>query len=130
MIEFTYSNEHNFPLSQAGIEQAVANVFLIRNIQIAQVGIQIVDEEQMRVLNEQYKHHQGATDVLTFVLHDPEQPTPHFIETDESAHEYGDIFLCYPVIAASAQEEGVTVQERAEFLAEHGSLHLLGEHHD
>lgn len=130
MIEFVFSNEHDFPLSQAGIEQAIARVFLIRNIDIAQVGVQVVDEEQMTVLNEQYKHHQGATDVLTFVLHDPEQPTPKFIETDESATEYGDIFLCYPVIAASAEEEGVTVQERLEFLAEHASLHLLGEHHD
>jgi probable rRNA maturation factor len=130
MIEIVFSNEHEFPLSQAGIEQAIARVFLIHNIDIAQIGVQIVDEEQMTVLNEQYKHHQGATDVLTFVLHDPEQPTPHFVETTDSSAEYGDVFLCFPVIAASAVEEGVTVQERAEFLAEHGALHLLGEHHD
>ncbi len=130
MVEIVFTNEHEFPLSQSGIERAVANAFLIRGVNEASVGIEIVDEARMKFLNEQYKHHVGATDVLTFVLRDPEQPTPHFFESEQSAREYGDIFLCYSVIADSAQEEGISAQERAEFLAEHGALHLLGEHHD
>lgn len=130
MIEIAFSNEHEFSLQPSGIEQAVSRVFLIRNIHEAHVGVQVVDEERMRELNEQYKHHEGATDVLTFVLRDPEQPTPHFLETEDSYQEFGDIFLCYPVIERSAQEEGTTVQEKLEFLAEHGALHLVGEHHD
>lgn len=130
MIEVAFENEHNFPVIEAGIEQAIAKVFLVESVTIAQVGVHVVDEPQMQELNENYKHHRGSTDVLTFVLRDPEQPTPSFIDTPESAAEYGDIFLCYPVIAEEAQVEGVSVQEKLEFLAEHGALHLLGIHHD
>lgn len=130
MIEVAFLNEHNFPLHEAGLEQAVAKTFLIKDVTIARVGVHVVDEPTMQELNENYKHHKGSTDVLTFVLRDPEQPTPGFVESDESQSEYGDIFLCYPVVEQEAREEGLSVQEKAEFLVEHGCLHLLGVHHD
>lgn len=130
MIEVGFSNEKNFPLTEAGLESAVAKTFLIKDITIARIGVHVIDEERMRELNQNYKHHQGSTDVLTFVLRDPEQPTPGFVDTEDSSEEYGDIFLCYPVIEQEARDEGVSPQEKAEFLVEHGCLHLLGVHHD
>lgn len=130
MIEVSVSNEKAFPIHIAGIEETVSRVFLIQNVTIATVNVWLIDEPEMTRLNEQYKHHVGSTDVLTFGLRDPEQPTPHFLETSESLAEYGDIFLCYPVIRKEADEEGIPVQEKIEFLTEHGCLHLLGVHHD
>jgi probable rRNA maturation factor len=114
----------------SGIEATVARVFLAHDVVDAQVGVMVVDEPAMTELNQNYKHHQGATDVLSFVLHDPEQPTPAFVETPESEREYGDIVLCYPVIAGEATEQGTTVQAQLEFLTEHACLHLLGIHHE
>lgn len=130
MIEVAFFNEHGFPADTTALENVVSKVFLINDITIAQVGVHIVSEERMRELNENYKHHQGATDVLSFVMHDPEQPTASFLESDETQRQYGDIFLCYPVIQEEAQEEGTTTQAQLEFLLEHGCLHLLGQHHD
>lgn len=130
MIEVTFSNEHDFPVDISALERVVAKTFLIHEVTIAQVGVHVIDEDLMTELNEQYKHHQGPTDVLSFVMHDPEQPTPAFMETTATAQQYGDIFLCFPIIADEATEEGIEVQERLEFLTEHGCLHLLGIHHD
>jgi rRNA maturation RNase YbeY len=130
MIEVAFFNELNYPVDVAALERVVAKVFLMNDQTVARVGVHIVDETRMTQLNEQYKHHQGATDVLTFVLHDPEQPTPSFLETPDSLSEFGDVFLCYEVIEAEALQEEISVQERLEFLLEHGCLHLLGIHHE
>lgn len=130
MIQVLVQNETNFPVDETALQRVVSRVFLSRAVTIAQVGVTIVGIAKMTELNEQYKHHQGATDVLSFVLHDPEQPTPGFLETPETETEYGDIFLCYEVIAEEAEEQGIAVQEQLEFLTEHACLHLLGEHHE
>ncbi len=130
MIEVIFSNEHDFPADLAALERVVAKTFLIHDVTIAKVGVHIIDEDLMTELNQNYKHHQGPTDVLSFVMHDPEQPTPSFFETEETKSQFGDIFLCFPIIADEAREEGKSEQEQLEFLLEHGCLHLLGIHHD
>ncbi len=130
MIEVFFENLDGFPIIEKDIENAVAKTFLIHDVTVAQVGVHIVDEARMTELNENYKHHKGSTDVLTFVLRDPEQPTPHFLETEQTRQEFGDIFLCYPVIAQEAKDEEISVNEKLLFLTEHGCLHLLGVHHD
>ncbi len=130
MIEVSVFNETNFSIDEQALQRVVSRVFLSRGVTIAAVGVHVIDRPRMIQLNEQYKHHQGETDVLSFVLHDPEQLTPAFLETAETETEYGDIFLCYPVIAEEAQEQGSAVGEQLEFLTEHGCLHLLGEHHE
>ena len=130
MIEVFIENEKKFPIIEKQLENAVSKTFLIHDVTIAQVGVHIVGVERMTDLNENYKHHQGVTDVLTFVLRDPEQPTPSFLETEQTEQEFGDIFLCYPVIEEEAKAEGISVHEKLAFLIEHGCLHLLGIHHD
>lgn len=130
MIEVLIDNAEGFPIVEKQLENAVAKTFLIHEVTIARVGIHIVNEDHMTELNENYKHHQGSTDVLTFVLRDPEQPTPSFLETEQTEQEFGDIFLCYPVIEQEAKEEGISIHEKLAFLVEHGCLHLLGIHHE
>jgi probable rRNA maturation factor len=130
MIEVAIDNPNNYPLREADIEETLARVFLIHDVTVAKIGVRIIDEAEMTRLNENYKHHRGSTDVLTFPLRDPAQPTPAFLETEESQAEYGDIFLCYPVIEQSVKDEGIPVGEKIAFLTEHGALHLLGVHHD
>lgn len=130
MIEISFDNSLNYPVDQSGVENAVSKTFLVHNVTQAEVGIRIVDQAEMTRLNQNFKRHQGATDVLTFVMHDPEQPTPKFLETDQTSQQYGDIVLCYEVIAQDARDQSKTPQEHLEFLAEHGALHLLGIHHD
>lgn len=130
MIEVTLHNQGNYPVKEADIESVVSRVFLVHGKTIARVGVWVVDEDEMKRLNENYKHHVGPTDVLTFAMHDPEQPTPNFLETTETEQEFGDIFLCWPVIVQEAKDEGVEPTEQLAFLLEHGCLHLLGIHHD
>lgn len=130
MIEVFFENSLEYSVDLSSLERVVAHAFLIHNVTIAQVGVRLVDEKEMTKLNQNFKRHQGSTDVLTFVMHDPEQPTPNFIETPETAQQYGDIVLCYNVIARDAADQGKTIQEHLEFLAEHGALHLLGIHHE
>lgn len=130
MIEVTVSNPHQYPVADQAVEEAVSRVFLAYGITVAEVGVELCDEERMRFLNEQYKHHVGVTDVLTFVMHDPEQPTPTFLESADTRRQYGDIVLCVPVVEQEAREEGIPLVDKAVFLIEHGALHLAGIHHE
>lgn len=92
-------------------------------------AIFLIDENRMVELNENYKHHQGATDVLSFPLHDPEQPTPAFIESPETQQDLGDIFICVPVVQKEYADPA-SFYDRLVFLAKHGLDHLLGRHHE
>lgn len=159
MIEVIFSNPHDYVVDLSALQRVVSRVFLANDVTIARVGVHLVDETKMKHLNENYKHHQGATDVLSFVMHDPEQPTPTFLETEATKQQYGDIFLCVPVIEQEVLEqqeawgkndddsnlkaadsgsrsdfssdfEDTNLQSQVEFLLEHGCLHLLGHHHD
>ncbi len=78
--------------------------------------LRIVDAEEGRQLNRDYREKDYATNVLTF--------------------EYGgepmsgDIVLCAPVVAREAAEQGKPLEAHYAHLVVHGMLHLQGYDHE
>ncbi|MCB5185042.1 rRNA maturation RNase YbeY [Methylobacillus gramineus] len=79
--------------------------------------LRIVDEEEGRTLNRDYRGKDYATNVLTFPL-------------VEEPWLIGDIILCAPVVAREASEQGKTVEAHYAHMTVHGILHLHGYDHE
>lgn len=93
----------------------------------SELGIQLVEPERSRELNNQYRHKDKPTDVLSFPLN--ERPA------DNELNEYGilplgDIVICLSVARHQAEESRVPLKEELARLVVHGLLHLFGYDHE
>lgn len=83
----------------------------------AAITVRIVDAEEGRALNHQYRKKDYATNVLTFDY----APAPA-VEAD--------LVLCAPVVEAEARQQGKTLQAHYTHLIVHGVLHAQGYDHE
>ena len=83
----------------------------------AAVTVRIVDEEEGRSLNRDYRGKDYATNVLSFVY-------------EQKPSCQGDLVLCGPVVSREAFEQGKGVEAHYAHLVIHGMLHLQGYDHE
>jgi len=86
-------------------------------------SVRIVDEDEGRALNKQYRDIDKATNVLSFPLLDTEMPA-------ELPLVLGDIVICGPVVAREAAEQGKSSSDHWAHMMVHGALHLFGYGHE
>jgi len=93
------------------------------------IGIRIVDTDESAELNDQYRHKQGATNVLSFPFESPHLPDDAY-EDDESLEDFlGDLVICAPVVEAEAVEQAKSLEAHWAHMVVHGVLHLQGYNH-
>lgn len=82
--------------------------------------IRVVDPDESRQLNRDYRGKDYATNVLSFPFEVPEGiPNIHL----------GDLVICADVVAAQAHEQGKPLPHHWAHMLVHGVLHLLGHDH-
>lgn len=86
----------------------------------AELSIRVVDAEEGRALNQQYRGKDYATNVLSFPA-----DIPDYVELPL----LGDLVICAPVVAAEAAAQGKTPEAHWAHMVVHGVLHLLGYDH-
>jgi probable rRNA maturation factor len=85
-----------------------------------ELSVRIVDAEEGKALNEQFRGSTGATNVLSFPFeNESPQPLPLI----------GDIVICAPVVAKEAREQNKALNAHWAHMMIHGVLHLLGYDH-
>jgi len=90
-----------------------------------EISVRLVDEEEGRALNNQYRQQNKATNVLSFPA----------VEAGDSglppglSQALGDIVICGPVVEREAAEQNKEVASHWAHLLVHGTLHLLGYDH-
>lgn len=89
----------------------------------ASVTVRVVDEEEGRTLNADYRKKDYATNVLSFAFNEGE-PVPGMEDV-----VMGDLVLCAPVIEREAKEQGKALDAHWAHLIVHGMLHLQGYDH-
>lgn len=87
----------------------------------AELCIRIVDEEEGRELNRDWRGKDYATNVLSFVADIP----PGILDIPL----LGDLVICAPVVTREAREQHKSVHDHYAHLTVHGVLHLLGYDH-
>ena len=85
-----------------------------------ELTVRIVDEDEIRHLNQDYRHKTGPTNVLSF---------PADLPSGAGLNLLGDIIICAPLVVAEAQAQGKSAEAHWAHLVVHGTLHLQGFDH-
>jgi probable rRNA maturation factor len=83
----------------------------------AELTVRLVDAEEGRRLNREFRRKDYATNVLTFDY--AQQPVV-----------VADIVLCAEVVEREARELGISISDHYAHLLVHGCLHALGHDHE
>lgn len=136
-------DEYNFFEKESNLLDSVKEVILkcleIEKVPYeSEISLTVVDKEEIRALNSEYRDIDRPTDVLSFPQIDPISngimDWNHLDETEVMNYDtnhimLGDIVLCYEVAQEQAQAYGHTLKREVCFLVAHSMLHLLGYDH-
>ncbi len=93
-----------------------------------EVAVRLTDNVEGAALNLQYRHKDGATNVLSFPMVQADL-LDGLANTDDGEILLGDIVLASGVVAHEATEKHIAAEVHAAHLIVHGMLHLLGYEH-
>jgi probable rRNA maturation factor len=82
----------------------------------AEITVRVVDEDEGRAMNRDYRGKDYATNVLTF-------------DYGREPLVSADLVLCAPVVESEAAEQGLTLESHYAHLLVHGTLHAQGHDH-
>ncbi len=102
--------------------------------ELLEMTLSIVDEEQIKQLNKDFRDVDKVTDVLSFPTCDNPTRGAITVVCDQVNPEtdlvnIGDVVICMQRAKEQAQEYGHSLKRELSFLAVHGLLHLLGYDH-
>lgn len=92
----------------------------------AEINVSIVDDDQIRQINNEHRHIDSSTDVLSFPLG---ENGIYDINPENGAYMLGDIVLSIERAVEQANQFGHSLQREVGYLTVHSVLHLLGYDH-
>lgn len=90
----------------------------------ANISLLLLNEEEARTYNRDYRGKDYATNILSFALNEGESCLLHHADGIE-----GDLILCPQVAEREAMEQGKSLDAHFAHLVIHGTLHLMGYDH-
>lgn len=106
---------------QSWITTALSHPQIARSHANATIAVRIVDEDEMRHMNTQYRQKNKPTNVLSF---------PCQLPDNLKGDQLGDILICAPVVAHEANTQHKLLHTHWAHMVIHGVLHLLGYDHE
>lgn len=98
------------------------------------INIILVNDENIRKLNGEFRKIDAATDVLSFPMLEMHEGDVEYEESDLDMDTglllLGDIVISVETAARQAQEYGHSLDRELAFLTSHGMFHLLGYDHE
>lgn len=93
--------------------------------------VTLVDDEEIRQINQQHRGIDKATDVLSFpLLEADDEADQQFLLPPDVPRELGDVIVSYPRAVEQAEEYGHSVERELAYLIVHGVLHIMGHDHE
>lgn len=106
---------------QAELEAWVAAVLARHEVAAeSELTVRLVDAEESRTLNRDYRGRDRPTNVLSFPFESPPGMDLPLL---------GDLVICHPVVVAEAAEQDKALTDHYAHMVVHGTLHLLGHDH-
>ena len=90
-----------------------------------EVSVLLTDDDQITILNRDYRGVDAPTDVLAFSQTEGEEPP----EECPEVNVLGDVVISVETAERQAREHGQGLDEEIDLLLAHGLLHLLGYDH-
>ena len=123
LFENNTKEEVNYKLIENVISEALKYEGVSDNTEIS---VTIVDNEEIRKINNKFRNIDRATDVLSFPLIDFDNED---LPNDGSKIYLGDIIISIERAKEQANEYGHSLDREVGFLTAHSLLHLLGYDH-
>ncbi|MDR2939981.1 MAG: rRNA maturation RNase YbeY [Clostridiales bacterium] len=121
-------NKDAGPLLEGIINRAISGCLQYFNYHgNVEVSISIVDSNEIRGLNNEYRNIDAVTDVLSFPLLQPGEIAQAFSGGGQVF--LGDIVICMERAELQAKEYNHPLKREIAFLTVHSMLHLLGYDH-
>ena len=92
---------------------------------VGEVCVRVVDQEESKALNGQYRGVQAPTNVLSF----PAADLPANGGMLDGAAPLGDVVVCAPVVELEARRQAKNLADHYAHMVVHGVLHLRGHDH-
>ena len=123
LFENNTTEEINYKLIENVISEALRYEGVNDN---TEVSVTIVDNEEIRKINNKFRNIDRETDVLSFPLIDFDNES---LPEDGSKIYLGDIIISIERAKEQAKEYGHSLDREIGFLTAHSMLHLLGYDH-
>nr|WP_314463288.1 rRNA maturation RNase YbeY [uncultured Clostridium sp.] len=104
----------------------------------AEINVLITDNEDIRLINQEYRNIDSPTDVLSFPMIEYETPSD-FDHLEEAEYDsfnpetgellLGDIVVSVDKVEEQAEKYGHSIERELAFLVAHSMLHLCGYDH-
>jgi probable rRNA maturation factor len=92
-----------------------------------EISLRLGSDEEVRLLNAQWRGKDKPTNVLSFPMAEGEELSGASADGPELM--LGDIIMAHGVCAAEAEAKAMPIERHAAHLIVHGTLHLLGYDH-
>ncbi len=92
----------------------------------AEISVSFVSNDEIQVLNRDYREKDSSTDVLSFPQHSPD----NFELNEDNICQLGDIVISIEKAVEQSNQFGHTLQREVAFLTVHSMFHLLGYDHE
>ena len=125
-----FSDEQDVKLSadaQSLINSACNAVLKIEDfINDAEINVMLVDDNEIKTLNSQFRNIDRSTDVLSFPLGENGE---YDINPENDCAMLGDVVISVEHAVKQAEEFGHSIEREIAYLTVHSVLHLLGYDH-
>jgi probable rRNA maturation factor len=111
--DIPYADRHRAALPRAFVNRCIRSALA----HDAEMTVRIVDAEEGKALNSDYRKKNYATNVLTF-------------DYAKAPFVMADLVLCAPIVSTEAKAQGKSLQEHYAHLLIHGALHAQGYDHE
>ena len=135
--EYNFFEKHEDLFEE--IQKVIAKCLEVEKVPYeSEISLTVVDKEEIRSINHEYRDIDRATDVLSFPQIDPESngiidweklDETEVMNYDTNHIMLGDIVLCYEVADEQAKSYGHSLKREVCFLVAHRMFHLLGYDH-
>lgn len=126
-MDVLFENNTNEKINYELIEKVISESLKYEGISNnAEISVTIVDNEEIRKINNKFRNIDKATDVLSFPLIDFNAES---LPEDNSKIYLGDIIISIERAEEQAEEYGHSLDREIGFLTAHSMLHLLGYDH-
>ena len=119
---------HKLPSGIRMLVRRACNAVLVTEefLEPAEVNVTFVDDEEIKMLNTEFRNIENSTDVLSFPLGENGE---YDTNPENGAKMLGDIVISIDHAVKQADIYGHTLQREIAFLTVHSMLHLLGYDH-
>lgn len=130
MFRIFVTRQSRYPIDTKMLKKRVTDLLSEQSVSSAQMSIALIGERKMKELAKKHLGEKNSGhEVLSFPF------VREDIRTDFPVHpegilQLGEVVICYPEARKIAIRRNKMMDDVIGELAEHGTLHLLGKHHE